>query len=87
MLIILAILIIAIITIAIITIAIITIAIITIASITIALYACFPHRGCTKPAIPSHRPRLSAKLYYGDHTNPPHPHKSDLNQLNKFKLQ
>ena len=22
-----------------------------------------------------------------DHTNPPHPHKSDLNQLNKFKLQ
>ena len=24
---------------------------------------------------------------YGDYTNPPHSHKSDLNQFNKFKLQ
>ena len=23
----------------------------------------------------------------GDHTNPPHPHKSDLNQFDKFRLQ
>ena len=26
-------------------------------------------------------------IVYGDHTNPPHPHKSDLNQSNKNNLQ
>ena len=28
-----------------------------------------------------------AKPFLGDHTNPPHPHKSDLNQFIKYKLR
>ena len=30
---------------------------------------------------------LILRNIYGDHTNPPHPHKSDLNQFNKLEVQ